>query len=613
MTTVTYNVPAATPPHTAVYLTPVLNSPGEVDVRLDSATATPVSPGPFAGHTTGLDLIIAPSGVSNFLFFDRVPAAFKPFTAGGSSGGIQVQADSGSNATLRMETKETNNDDRLFSITSSTTSDTIVRTTDVAFNEGDAHIGTGVTNLVIRTNDFDSPSGYWPPSSPSNFDPGSSVSVSTLAEGIHLTVDTGDGTYDKVSLGNGAGFVWEQAIVITGAGHDIVTVGGSEAGVFPALVDFGDGTGSGNNQLNVNEFGIVTLAQEPDSASHIVVVEDVNVGGDGESKIATLIVADPSTIDDLQVNNYGEAFVLDSADGTTIPTFGVGAVVGPLHSYASIAGESTIGTFTIEGEVDFSATSAPSTVTQFQVLATAVTGSTGIVNINSGADVTVFSSSRIGSLWNFFGSGGKLTLEEHGESDSNLLTVHTLYMGSTPSAPDGILDLNDNAMVVDHDGTSPVSDIQAMITAAYDTGVGSGHWGESGITSSLADDSTYAVGYADRSELSSTPAVFSTADMTSVLVRFTLYGDADLDGTVNLLDFNRLSANFNGTNKVWSQGDFNYDTQVNLLDFNKLAANFNDSLDGGGEGRGMAEGGGGDPDYSYEELLAMLWEQTGGW
>jgi hypothetical protein len=51
-------------------------------------------------------------------------------------------------------------------------------------------------------------------------------------------------------------------------------------------------------------------------------------------------------------------------------------------------------------------------------------------------------------------------------------------------------------------------------------------------------------------------------------------GDANVDGAVNLDDFNRLAANFGSTSATWSQADFNYDSIVNLTDFNLLAANF---------------------------------------
>lgn len=53
-----------------------------------------------------------------------------------------------------------------------------------------------------------------------------------------------------------------------------------------------------------------------------------------------------------------------------------------------------------------------------------------------------------------------------------------------------------------------------------------------------------------------------------------LGGDANLDGVVNLQDFNVLAANFGSSSANWLTGDFNGDGLVNLADFNILAANF---------------------------------------
>jgi hypothetical protein len=63
------------------------------------------------------------------------------------------------------------------------------------------------------------------------------------------------------------------------------------------------------------------------------------------------------------------------------------------------------------------------------------------------------------------------------------------------------------------------------------------------------------------------------------LLRYTLTGDATLDGRVNFNDLLTLSRNYNvvGTGK-WTAGDFNYDDNVNFSDLLVLARNYNAAL-----------------------------------
>ena len=59
---------------------------------------------------------------------------------------------------------------------------------------------------------------------------------------------------------------------------------------------------------------------------------------------------------------------------------------------------------------------------------------------------------------------------------------------------------------------------------------------------------------------------------------YTLYGDANLDGSVNGADLNVVLSNYNQTGMTWSQGDFNYDGTVNGADLNTVLSNYNQSL-----------------------------------
>jgi hypothetical protein len=61
-------------------------------------------------------------------------------------------------------------------------------------------------------------------------------------------------------------------------------------------------------------------------------------------------------------------------------------------------------------------------------------------------------------------------------------------------------------------------------------------------------------------------------------VMYTLYGDADLNGTVNGADLNVVLSNYNQTGMYWYQGDFNYDGSVNGSDLNTVLSNYNQSL-----------------------------------
>jgi T5SS/PEP-CTERM-associated repeat protein len=140
-------------------------------------------------------------------------------------------------------------------------------------------------------------------------------------------------------------------------------------------------------------------------------------------------------------------------------------------------------------------------------------------------------------------------------------------------APVAWLDLSDNDLVIDYTGASPLLTIATQLRNGY----AAGSWTGQGIRSSTAGSADLALGFSEASAIFSTfPASFSgqLVDSSSLLIAYTLYGDANLDGIVNLADFNRLAAHFGSTHALWSDGDFNYDGIVNLNDFNRLAANF---------------------------------------
>ena len=73
-----------------------------------------------------------------------------------------------------------------------------------------------------------------------------------------------------------------------------------------------------------------------------------------------------------------------------------------------------------------------------------------------------------------------------------------------------------------------------------------------------------------------------SVDGSAVLVRYTLSGDANLDGVVDFNDLVRLAQGYNttvpSTGSGWYHGDFNYDGGVDFNDLVKLAQNYNSVL-----------------------------------
>jgi hypothetical protein len=136
------------------------------------------------------------------------------------------------------------------------------------------------------------------------------------------------------------------------------------------------------------------------------------------------------------------------------------------------------------------------------------------------------------------------------------------------------INLEGGKMIV---ASTAIGTIKGYITTGYHAGA----WNGNGIYSSTAKASggKTGIGYATASSLGVGSFAGQSVNPTDALIRYTYFGDANLDGKVNALDFNALATNFGKTpgSDVWSQGDFNYDGSVNTSDFTAMAANFNAS------------------------------------
>ncbi len=120
------------------------------------------------------------------------------------------------------------------------------------------------------------------------------------------------------------------------------------------------------------------------------------------------------------------------------------------------------------------------------------------------------------------------------------------------------IDVKTNSMTVDYRGqASPAGTVKDQLTSGYAAGA----WNGEGINTSSAIANQTALGWKD------------DAASQSILVKYTYYGDANLDGQVDISDLGALATAWQ-TSAVWSQGDFDYSGFVDISDLGKLATNW---------------------------------------
>src|SRR5205814_887106 len=103
------------------------------------------------------------------------------------------------------------------------------------------------------------------------------------------------------------------------------------------------------------------------------------------------------------------------------------------------------------------------------------------------------------------------------------------------------LDLNNNTMIVDYTGASPLAAMQALVQSGYNNGNLNGTnnaiFSTTAANANLgADPHKRAIGYAEASAANITNVLGTPVDSTAVVIRYTISGDANLDGAVNSFD-----------------------------------------------------------------------------
>ena len=150
-----------------------------------------------------------------------------------------------------------------------------------------------------------------------------------------------------------------------------------------------------------------------------------------------------------------------------------------------------------------------------------------------------------------------------------------LVLAAAPSVV-GTLDLGGNDMIVRGGSLSAV-------TALARAGYAGGTWaGPAGLASSAAAANAAhltALGLIANAATGG-GSIYATFDGVAVtpadvLVKYTYYGDANLDGHVDAADYTRTDAGFLSAATGWVNGDFNYDGSVDGSDYTLIDNAFN--------------------------------------
>ncbi len=199
----------------------------------------------------------------------------------------------------------------------------------------------------------------------------------------------------------------------------------------------------------------------------------------------------------------------------------------------------------------------------------------GTFTVDPGA-TAVFDDGVVGNPTNSslaIGAGGSAILAS---TQNQVMVLSNLTLAGGTGAWHSQLDLGANDLIVHNGNLSQISDqiAQGLNSANH------GYWNGQGIDSYAAAQTTNtALGVELNNNGHGQPLVttFEGQPVTSsdVLVKYTYFGDANLDGIVNGSDYALLDNGFNNGLTGWRNGDFNYDGVINGDDYTLIDNSFN--------------------------------------
>lgn len=201
---------------------------------------------------------------------------------------------------------------------------------------------------------------------------------------------------------------------------------------------------------------------------------------------------------------------------------------------------------------------------------------TANLQLNSAATTTLNASQNLSGL-NI--TGGMTALSRSTSGPSKSLKTRSLSITNG-----GTLDLTNNRLIIDYTGASELgtwsNGAYTKVLGLLQSGRNGGSWDGPGIITSetqAGDSLEYTMLAAGEASqilgISGTQTKLwgdQTVDATSVLVKYTYGGDANLDGMVDIDDYSQLDLGDLLNLRGYTNGDFNFDGLVDIDDYGMI-------------------------------------------
>jgi autotransporter-associated beta strand protein len=285
----------------------------------------------------------------------------------------------------------------------------------------------------------------------------------------------------------------------------------------------------------------------------------IDVSGSLNATMGTLTIGNQLSVTSADTTTNPYSLTLGPTTLTGTATFDVASSSGGGAGTLSIGAISGTGAITKTDSGKLQLTGASGTVS-------------GALTLNGGT-VEVDGVTTVGSLaGNGTGTlnvpGGRLNIGARlaGHPAATALAGLSVTAGGT-------LDVANNDLIV-HGGS--LSTLTADLKSGYNAG--SGYWNGTGIISSTAaGNSSKLTTLGIAQPTAATTFDTQSVSSTDVLIRYTYYGDANLDGHVDGTDYTLIDTGFgsHGTMTGWQNGDFNYDGHIDGSDYSLIDNAFN--------------------------------------